>query len=127
MGEVLNLPTQEDIQTIQTAIQVFLKTRNAMTRNTMHNVIKWIMTRHRIKHMYVDDLKLSLSPSGWVSFVPKQSTEGTQCPICKEMMYRSDSKVTILCVLAERGYTHIVVYGCGNCYSLFKKVEENVD
>jgi len=122
---------QTDIQTINSALGVFLSTKNGMARNIMHRTISKILELR-------DVTKVEL-PSCWITrngenirITPKNITQGKECPLCGEAINPPEvvndkivpAEVAIISIYeCEDGFDR-VTYGC-SCGAIFGRYENS--
>lgn len=122
---ICQLPSHEDYQTIQTAVDVFIGSRNGTSRDIMHGVISYLLKKYCLTKLSLPRYVIELS-GNHIKIKPKLITDSTSrsCPICQEDIYAPKSKVTII-TINEGLHTDFVTYGCGSCFTVFGKKESN--
>ncbi|SFF99682.1 hypothetical protein SAMN05660649_00402 [Desulfotomaculum arcticum] len=121
-ANVLDFPSVEDQQVIQTAVQTFLLTQTGRTRELMLKTIRAVLDRYRItKFGFADYYVYVTNEPKWSVIRAKKIIEGQVCPGCGINIYNFKSTVRILGI-QELPKKHFVTYGC-KCGSVFGKWE----
>ena len=120
MCKVYTYPVASDLQAANTAVKIFLATRNGATRNTMIGVLKAILDRYGIDKLSFLDYRIERGRYGGVRIIPRQFTEGTVCPVCGGSLY---GETCAILTIIEGDSGDIVSYGCG-CGTITGRWEE---
>ena len=116
MENALSYPTREDLQVMESALDIFLRTRHGAARNVMHSVLGMMLDRYKTDRITLSRCWVSRA-GGAVRVVAKNYTATRECPGCGED-FMSASIVNIL----EGSDTDRVCYGC-SCREVFGRVE----
>lgn len=120
-AKVYQFPSQDDLNTIQMAVQAFLLTQRGITRRLMLRTIEKTLSRHGISRLNFPLYTVEVSGDKHVVIHARTLTEGRFCPNCSEPIYTVNSGVRILSV-QEGPEQHTVTYGC-KCGTVFGKLE----
>ena len=115
----------EDLMVAETALGVFLRSRNGAARNVMVGVLKELLKRNDGQKISLKQCLLVRGKEGGVKFLARQTIRDERCPGCGADIRRSyfdDGKVVILS--SEVGtFGDLMAYGCV-CGRVFGKWEE---
>lgn len=119
-------PQRDDMDVMQTAVSIFLDTRNGAARNVMQGVLKHILDKYKIDQIKFKDYIIEKGKQGGVRITPRKIAHGRECPGCGEGIYKKAAdggKVVFLSILrGDDG--DLATYGCGGCKTVFGKWEE---
>lgn len=115
-------PTAEDRAAVETAVQVFLWTQNASTRDRMLRAARAVLDRYGISKLHLSSFTVEATSPGLSAIRGRREITGRECPGCGADIYEFPGKVKILSIREECGYD-IVSYGC-SCSSVFSKLEK---
>lgn len=118
---ILPLPTSDDRAAVETAVNVFLWTQKADTRQSMLRAVRAVLDRYGLRKLTFHDYVVESATPGWSAIRGRRNISGRECPDCGADIYEWPGKVRILSV--QEGFKRDVVsYGC-KCGAVFMKAE----
>ncbi|SFR16877.1 hypothetical protein [Desulfoscipio geothermicus] len=118
MELAVSCPTRKDMQVMESAVDVFLRTKHGAARNVMHSVLRLMMDKYRTDRMVLSRCCVSRN-GNYVRVMAKNYITGRECPGCgKDFMCTEVSIVSIF----EGSEADRVCYGC-SCGEIFGRVE----
>lgn len=107
---------------MERAVQVFLASQNAVTRNLMLRTARAVLDKFRVSRLNLDGYAVEKTPEpGWAVITGGREITGRTCPGCGADIYEWPGRVRILSILEGLRFDE-VTYGCG-CGRIFKKKE----
>ena len=119
-ARVYLLPTIEDRQCAEMALQAFLNSQNSLSRNIMLGSLKALLTKYHVSKLNLHNCLVEINTHG-VVIKPKKFITTKNCPSCGEDLYSVRSRVRILSI-CQGNTSDIVTYGC-YCGNIFGRVE----
>ena len=125
MAKVYGFPSTDDRLVVQTAVQLFLATQNARTRDIMLRTARAVLDRYGIKRISFREYQVETVPDApdVVEIKGKRILPVDQrtCPACGADIYQFLGDVRILSI-QEGVWRDLVTYGC-RCGAVFSKLE----
>lgn len=119
-AKLYHLPTIEDRESAEMALQAFLKLQSGLARNIMLGALKALLTRYRLNKLNLSNCVIEINSHG-VVIKPKKFIVQKVCPSCGEDLYGVQSRVRILSICPGNS-SDVVTYGC-HCGEIFGRVE----
>ena len=118
MELALSYPTREDMQVMESALDVFLRTKHGAARQVMHSVLRLMMDKYRTDRIVLSRCWVTKN-GNYVRIRPKNYIQGRECPGCGEDFMATE--VSIISIQEGDGMDR-VCYGC-SCGEIFGRVE----
>lgn len=121
----IEIDREEDMKALEAAIDLFLNTRDGLSRKIMHATAETLMRRNGIYEHHIENKNVTVwiprrREEMGVGFASLNFAEADYCPMCAEKMFAQGSKITLL-TCSESADVNVYTYGCGNCGSIFAK------